>query len=295
MQKKHSLLVGAHISVAGGLDLSIERAQAIGSSAIQIFTKSNRQWYAKPLTDNEISAFKSAWSTSTIHSIVTHATYLINIGSVDKELEKKSVDVLIMELNRSASLGIHYLIVHPGSRGTDDEDQCLERISNNLNIIFTHAPHGTILLETMAGQGTGIGYTFEHLATIIKNSSFKKRLGICFDTCHAFVAGYDFTTEKAYDQMWQHFDKVVGIEKLKVIHLNDSKKELGSRVDRHTHIGKGSIGLKAFELLMNDPRFFDIPKILETPKDNPTDDQENMQTLIGLLNTRTCAILHYTK
>jgi deoxyribonuclease IV len=296
MKKHHSLLIGAHMSVAGEIGLALERGESIGCTAIQIFTKSNRQWHAKALTKEEITAFKDAWKNSSIQSVVTHATYLINIGSPDKEIEKKSVDALSMELERSTSLDIPYLILHPGSHTKTDEASCIQRISDNLNKVLKKNPDMSILLETMAGQGTNIGYTFEHLAEIIKQSDFKRQLGVCFDTCHAFAAGYDFKTEKSYKAMWEQFDSIIGLNKLKAIHLNDSKGDLGSRVDRHADIGKGKIGLKAFELLINDPHFFDIPKIIETPKDGKNallDDKRNIETMLGLLSKKTKTLLHY--
>jgi deoxyribonuclease-4 len=293
MKKKHSLLFGAHMSISGGIHLALERGESIGCTAIQIFTKSNRQWHAKSLSKDEIITFKDAWKQSSIQSIITHATYLINIGSPNKEIEKKSVEALSMELDRSASLGIPYLVLHPGSHSKTDEKSCIQQISSNLNKVLKKNPDITILLETMAGQGTSIGHKFEQLAEIIKQSDFKKQLGICFDTCHAFSAGYDFGTEKSYKTMWEQFDKIIGLKKLKAMHINDSKKEIGSCIDRHTDIGKGKIGLKAFELLFNDPRFFDIPKILETPKDDLTDDKRNLETIIGLLNKKTKKLLNY--
>jgi deoxyribonuclease IV len=295
MKKNHSLLLGAHMSIAGEINLALERGESIGCTAIQIFTKSNRQWNAKPLTNEEITAFKNAWKQSSIQSVMTHATYLINIGSPNKEIEKKSMDALSMDLNRSSLLAIPYLVLHPGSHTNTDEESCIQRISDNLNILLKKNSNITILLETMAGQGSSVGYTFEHLAEIIKQSDFKKQIGVCFDTCHAFAAGYDFRTEKAYTDMWEQFDKTIGLNKLKAFHLNDSKTDIGSRVDRHTHIGKGKIGLKAFKRLVNDPRFFDIPKILETPKDDLKDDKHNMETIIGLLDKKTRTILHVDK
>lgn len=287
MKKQHSFLLGAHMSIAGGISQAIERGESIGCTAIQVFTKSNRQWEAKPLTTDDIAAFKSAWHNSTIRSVVTHATYLINIGSPNQEVEKKSMEALAVDLNRSAALNIPYLILHPGSHTNTDEQSCIQRISDNLNILLEKNPTMTILLETMAGQGSSVGYTFEHLAEVIKHSRFKSQIGVCFDTCHAFAAGYDFRTEKSYTDMWDQFDTVVGLNKLKVFHLNDSKTDIGSRVDRHTHIGKGKIGLNAFEMLVNDPRFFDIPKILETPKADLREDKENIETIMNLLSKET--------
>jgi deoxyribonuclease IV len=287
MRKQPSLLLGAHMSIAGQLSNSIVRGESIACTARQIFTKSNRQWHAKELSQEEIDEFKKTWKESSIQTIVTHASYLLNIGSADHHLEKKSLDALKIEFSRCAELAIPYLVMHPGSHTNTSEDVCLERISKNIDIVLEHIPHGTILLETMAGQGSQVGYTFEQLARIITQSRHKKRIGVCFDTCHAFAAGYDFTTEKTYLALWEHFDATIGIEKLKVIHLNDSQKELGSRVDRHADIGKGKIGLKAFELIFNDPRLFDVPKILETPATELADYRKNMDILEGLLSKKT--------
>jgi deoxyribonuclease-4 len=295
MAKKHSFLYGAHMSIAGEPAKAIERGESIGCTAIQIFTKSNRQWHAKPITNEEADDFKLAWKTSSISSIIAHASYLINIGSPNKDIERKSIHALGIEMERCAQLGIPYLVLHPGSHSNTDKEEALKRISTNLDHLFDTHPDCSILLETMAGQGTNIGNSFEQLAAIIKLSKHKKRLGVCLDTCHVFSAGYDLRDEESYDLMWKQFDKIIGIERLKAIHVNDSKKELGSCVDRHTDIGKGKIGLKAFELLCNDPKLFDIPKILETPKDDLSDDKRNMEILLGLLNTKTRKLLDIEK
>jgi len=295
MHKKHTLLFGAHMSIASELKLAIERGESIGCTAIQIFTKSNRQWNAKTITQKEAAEFRQTWKDSSITSVIAHAAYLINIGSPDKDIEHKSVNALKLEMERCVTLDIPYLVLHPGSHSNTDEQACLERIAYNLDQLLEAVPGCCILLETMAGQGSSVGYTFEHLAQIIQYSHHKKRLGICLDTCHVFAAGYDFTTEKSYHSMWEHFDKTIGINKLKMIHVNDSKQVCDSRVDRHTDIGKGKIGLKPFELLFNDPRFFDIPKILETPKDSLADDERNMETLVDLLSKKTRTLLHVTK
>lgn len=291
MKKEHSLLLGAHMSIAGGIHKAIERGESIGCTAIQIFTKSNRQWRAKELSDEEIELFKQAWKNSSITSIVAHASYLLNIGSSNPDLEKKSLEALKIEFQRCADLGIPYLIMHPGSHTNTDEKSCLAQVSKNINKLLAHIPDGVLLLETMAGQGSQVGYTFEQLAEIIKHVDEKRRVGVCIDTCHLFAAGYDLRTEKAYHDMWKHFDATIGIHKLKAIHINDSQKDLGSRVDRHTDIGKGKIGLDAFELLLNDPALFDVPKILETPKEDLTDDKRNLDTLMSLLSKKTRKLL----
>src|SRR5579885_1170711 len=233
MAKKHSLLLGAHMSIAGGIDQSIMRGESIGCTAIQIFTKSNRQWRAKKITEQEVMAFKKAWKESSIHSVFAHATYLINIGSSDSVTENKSVNALIEEMERCELLGLPYLVLHPGSRGTMDEDKCLEQIASNLDHVLTKVPgHTMILLETMAGQGSSVCSTFEQLGKVRKATEHKHRIGICLDTCHVFAAGYDFRSPKTYDNLWNDFDRHIGLSHLKAMHINDSKSELGSRVDR---------------------------------------------------------------
>ena len=279
------------MSIAGRPALAIERGESLGCTAIQIFTKSNRQWHAKPITDKEATEFKEAWKNSSIISIIAHASYLINIGSPQASIEHKSVHALGLEMERCNQLDIPYLVLHPGSHSNTDVEECLKRISANLDSLFATIPHCSILLETMAGQGTNVGNNFEQLAQIIKHSKHKNRLGICLDTCHVFTAGYDLTTEKSYDLMWKHFDEVIGLNRLKAIHVNDSKKDIGSCIDRHTDIGKGKLGKKAFELLCNDKKFFDVPKVLETPKDSPADDKRNMEALFDLLDKKTKKLL----
>ena len=287
-KKKHTLLLGAHVSIAGGMEKAFERAESIGCTAMQIFTKSNRQWSAKPLKKETIKAFKQAAKESLIKNIVVHSTYLINLASPNTEVAKKSVAALIQEIKRCQQLDIRYLILHPGSHLNSGEDVALEKIAQNLDKVFKQTPDSTmILLETMAGQGSSTCYTFEQIKKIVQHSSNKRRIGVCFDTCHAFAAGYDFRTPEKYEKMWQKFDKIIGLSKLKALHINDSKKELGSRVDRHEHIGKGKIGTKGFSLIFNDERFFDIPKILETPAQTEQDYMPNMKTLKRLINQKT--------
>jgi len=286
---KQPLLLGAHISVAGGFEKAIERGESIGCTAIQIFTKSNRQWKAKPITDAEATTFKKACKRSNIiQSVGAHASYLINLGSPKADIAEKSVFALRDEILRCEQLGIPYLVVHPGSCLGTDEQECLERIAHNLDSAFQSTTGTTqVLLETMAGQGNVTCHQFEQIATIYKHTKNKKLLGVCLDTCHIFAAGYRFDTPEQYASLWKQFDTIIGRKLLKMIHLNDSQKELGSRVDRHEDIGKGKIGLQAFELLMNDPTLFDVPKILETPKECLEDDLRNMQQLTDLLSKET--------
>lgn len=288
------LLIGAHVSISGGLEKAIQQGEELNATTIQIFTKSNRQWHAKNITQEEANRFNQVLQQSSINPVVAHATYLINIGSANPEIEKKSVQAVLQELDRCQMLTIPYLILHPGSHTQTNETECLDRIARNLQYILDSTNSSTsILLEIMAGQGSSVCYTFEQLAYILDKITAKKRIGICFDTCHAFAAGYNFSTPQQYEAMWHTFDTTIGLDKLKVLHINDSKKERGSHVDRHEHIGKGKIGLEAFRLIFNDPRFFDIPKILETPKGSLKEDKINMTILTGLLSDKTKKDLHF--
>ncbi len=292
-KNKHHLILGAHMSIAGGYEKAIQRGESIGCTTIQIFTKNNRQWYAKPITKNEEILFKKALKKSSIVSVIAHTSYLINIGSPRKHIEKKSLESLIQELQRCKQLGIRYIVLHPGAYLDGNKEECLDRIAHNLDKVLTQVPkEPSILLENTAGQGTNIGYIFEQLAYIRKKVKNKQRIKFCFDTCHAFTAGYDFRTSKTYSTMWKEYERIIGIQNLKAIHINDSQRELNSHIDRHEHIGKGKLGLDAFKLLFNDPHFFDIPKILETPKKQDLkDDKKNMDRIKKLLSEKTKKIL----
>jgi len=292
-KKTKILLLGGHMSIAGGLYKAIERGEEIDCTAIQIFTKSNRQWGAKDLTDEDVARFKSAWkNSSSVKSVVAHSTYLINLGSPSQATYKKSVASLEMELKRCEMLGIPYLVLHPGSHLGSGEIKCLNQIAIALDRIFKKVPgKSKILIETMAGQGTGVCYTFEQIAHIFKKITNKKRLGVCFDTCHVFAAGYDFRTKKGYDDVMKKFDSTIGFSRLKVFHINGSKKDIGSRVDRHEDVGKGKIGKDAFGFIFNDERFFDIPKILETPEGTLENYARNIRYIKKLLTPKTKKIL----
>jgi len=215
---------------------------------------------------------------------VAHDSYLINIASVDKDLLHKSRESLLIELTRAENLGLPYLVMHPGSN--PDEKDGIKRIADSLNWVHSKAPEykAKICLETTAGQGKTLGFRFEQIAETIDKVDQKTRLGVCYDTAHTFAAGYDIRTKKVYQETFKEFDKIIGLKRLRVIHLNDSKKDLGTRVDRHEHIGKGFIGLEAFRLLVNDPRFEKIPKILETPKEGDM-DKKNLKVLRSLIKT----------
>jgi deoxyribonuclease IV len=267
--KQKDLLIGAHMSIAGGVENAITAGQSINCTAIQIFTHSNRQWKVNPLKPESVTLFKQAWQQSTIGSIIAHAGYLLNLGSPQQSVREKSVNVLIEELKRCRELGIDHLVLHPGAYLDGNPNECFEYIAHNIDHALAQVSGNTmILLEIMAGQGTVVGATFEELALIRGLTTHKSRVGICLDTCHAFAAGYDFTTKKTYETMWDKFDKSIGIEHLKAMHFNDSKKERGSRVDRHEQIGKGKLGLEPFRLLLNDDRFVNIPKVLEIPHEH---------------------------
>lgn len=277
--KNETILIGAHVSIKGGLYKAIEEGERIGCNVIQIFTKSSRSWFAKKLTPIEIDEFKEAQKNSTIKTVVAHASYLINLGSPKKEIEEKSIQSLSDELFRCEKLNIPYLVLHPGAHLKNSIEDCIKQIAKNLEPILKKASKTMILLETTAGQGTNIGYTFEQLREIIDLSNEKNKLGVCLDTCHIFSAGYDISSKKSYDNVMSDFEKVIGFKNLKVIHINDSKTKFNSRKDRHANIGKGTIGLEAFKLIMNDKRLKNIPKILETPIINGDEHQKEIELL----------------
>jgi deoxyribonuclease-4 len=281
------MLLGSHVSISGGLHKAFPIALEIGNTAIQIFTKNASQWKAKPLQDKEIERFVTDWQASGITSVVAHDSYLINLGTPDPELLQKSQDALLLEVQRCEQLGIPYLVMHPGAHVGSGEEAGLQRVAESFDRIHAQTPgyKTRILVETTAGQGSNLGYRFEHLSQIFEMVKDSARLGICFDTCHAFAAGYELRTAAGYQATFATFDQIIGLARLKVIHLNDSVKGLGSRVDRHADIGTGTIGLEGFRLLMNDPRFEAIPKILETPKgkDPIAADKKNLQVLQNLL------------
>jgi len=266
---KKEILVGSHISSAGELQLAFARGESIGCTVMQIFTKSSRKWFTTKLKDGEVEAFKNAAKKSSIEVVVSHAGYLINIASKNPDVIKKSVKSLMDEINLCESLQIPYLVLHPGSHIGAGEEKGMELTAQNLDIALDAVPgKSMILLENMAGQGTNLGYKFEQLRNIIDLCKHKKRIGVCFDTCHAFAAGYDISTDETYKETFKLFDKIIGLEKLKTIHVNNSGGVLGSKVDRHAPLTDGKIPLEAFKLIMNDKNLMDIPKILETPSDS---------------------------
>ncbi len=261
------MYLGAHMSVAGGLHLAIDRIRQVDGTALQIFSRNQRQWRAKPIMVEEATAFRLAWKEWGTYPISSHASYLINLASAKEEARQKSQLALLAECQRCHALGIANIVMHPGSHGKAGVELGIDRLVEGLDLVLAQAPEELkILLETTAGQGTGLGADFTELAAIISKSHFADRLAVCLDTCHVFAAGYDIATEQGYAATLAEFTEVIGLDRLLFIHVNDSKKPLASRVDRHEHIGQGEIGTLAFELLMNDPRLADIPKVLETPK-----------------------------
>jgi len=259
--------VGAHVSASGGVYNAPLNAREIGAKAFALFTKNQRQWKAKPLDEKTIEKFKKNLEEVGIlpKHVLPHDSYLINLGHPEEEKLQKSLDAFIDEVQRCEQLGLDKLNFHPGSHLKKlSEEECLDRIAESMNKTLEVTEGVTLVIENTAGQGTNLGYKFEHLAYLIDKSIDKSRVGVCIDTCHMFTAGYDIRTREAYDATWKAFDDIIGYEYLKGMHINDSKPDLGSRVDRHESIGKGKIGLDAFRFIMNDPHMDDIPLILET-------------------------------
>lgn len=274
------------MSIAGGVHTAVERAVSIGCTTFQMFVKNNNQWNGKPLTENDVATYKKLLSEARIGPVVVHDTYLINLCAKDKLILQKSRTALRDELDRCEVLGVEYLNFHPGAHMGAGEEEGIKLIAESLNIIHEQTPGYRVksVIETTAGQGTAIGYTFEHLRKIVDLVEQDQRMAVCMDTCHVFAAGYDIATEKGYERTFDEFDAIVGLERLIAFHFNDSKRELGSRIDRHEHIGKGKIGRSGFGFLMNDERFANIPKILETAKGpDMKEDVMNMRTLKRLI------------
>ena len=281
------MFLGAHVSTSGGVDKAPANGINIGCEAIQIFTKNQRQWKSKPLLKSKIENYQNEFSKSKIRMAVSHDSYLINLGSPKEDKLMQSREAFWDEIERCQQLEIPYLIFHPGSHVGSGEKAGLRMIAESLNEALSKEKgyKTQLLLETTAGQGTNLGYTFEQLAEIISWIKEKDRVGICVDSCHIFAAGYEIRTRKKYQSTMKHLDEVIGLKKVKAFHLNDSKTELGSRVDRHEHIGKGHLGLEAFRMVVNDERFLGLPIVLETPGDEE-DYRRNLQTLKKLKGLR---------
>jgi deoxyribonuclease-4 len=278
--------LGSHVSIAGGIDRAVLTARDVGCEALQIFVKSSNQWRAAPFREGEVERFRSNLETTGLGPVVAHDSYLINLCSPDDALWEKSVGAFELELDRCEALGIPFLVTHPGSHLGSGEEAGLARLARAIDRVHSRRPEGKvkILLETTAGQGSGLGHRFEHLSAVLRKVDNPSRVGVCLDTCHIFAAGYDIRTPRGYRETLERFESEIGLGKLMAIHLNDSKRELGSRVDRHQQIGKGHLGVEAFRFLVNDPRLVEVPMVLETPKGpDYAEDRVNLALLRSLI------------
>jgi deoxyribonuclease IV len=281
-------LFGAHMSIAGGYHNAVLAALKFGCPAVQLFTKNSNQWQGKELTDDDVKSFRRAAREAGIRSALAHDSYLINLASPDTTLFRRSVEAFVVEMQRAERLGLHYLVTHPGSPCDENADAGLRRVALALDEAHARCPgfRVRVLLETTAGQGYTLGHRFEHLARILELVRDPDHLGVCFDTCHVFAAGYALAPGKEYRSTMREFDRVIGLKRLRAFHVNDSLKPQGSRVDRHAHIGRGCLGLEPFRLLVNDRRFRNRPMVLETPKedgDNEEMDAVNLRALRDLV------------
>lgn len=275
-------LLGAHCSIVGGMSNAAVQGGLLGCSAIQIFTKNANRWKASPLSAAEIDAFREAMKGNNIRLAVAHAAYLINLSTVDPVVHASSMESMRIELERAESLGLPYLIVHPGSHKDAGEAVGLMQFTENLQRLMSEFKNAKvqIVLETTAGQGASIGCKFEHFSEVLDRLDWPANIGLCVDTAHIFAAGYDISTKEGYEKVFREIDEVVGLDYIRVFHLNDSKTECGKRVDRHEHIGGGTIGENAFKMLMGDRRFAKVPMIIETPKAKGIkDDEDNLKLL----------------
>lgn len=276
--------IGSHVSISGGVSNAPINAKALNAKAFAMFTKNQKQWAAKPLTDSEIALFKKELEKSKIPTdcVLPHDSYLINLGHHEAEQRQKSLDSFIEEMNRCDQLGLTLLNFHPGSHLKEiTEDKCVEYVAESINTAISKTKNVKAIIETTAGQGSNIGYTFEQIAKIIELTEDKTRVGVCIDTCHIFSAGYDLRTKETYEKTMDDFEKIIGFKYLFGVHLNDSEGALGKKLDRHAEIGKGLIGLNCFKFIMNDKRFDNIPMVLETPnEDNWANEIKMLYSLI---------------
>lgn len=288
-------LIGAHLSTKGGLHTIFDRAAEIDVSAAALFAKNSNQWKGKELTDADCALFTEK---RTVRPLLTHASYLINLATTNPEFHRKSIVALADELDRAERLGIHAVVLHPGAHMGAGPDAGIDQIARSLDTVHALIPNHRVvtLLETSAGQGSCVGCTFEELGQMIARVDDKRRVGICIDTCHVFAAGYELRTRSGYNRTIDAMERHVGLDNVGAFHLNDSKKPLGSRVDRHQHIGEGELGLEPFRLLLNDPRFTRIPKLLETPKPvEHESDRKNLAVLRSLMGKPKSQSLRVSK
>jgi deoxyribonuclease-4 len=269
-------MIGSHLSISGGMHNALLDAEKLGLDTVQVFTKNQQQWQANPLSIQTLAMFHGHAKRLGFTQIVAHDSYLINLAAVDPAMRAKSMAAFSHEMERCDELGISYLVTHPGAHVGQGEDIGIEKVVDAFNEIMRRHPGDgvTVCVETTAGQGSCLGWSFEHIARILNGIKRADRFGVCLDTCHVLAAGYDIRTTAGTKKLLDEFDRIIGLEQLKVFHLNDSKKALGTRVDRHTHLGRGEVGLDAFRTIMRDARFKNVPKILETPKEDAPNGQK---------------------
>jgi deoxyribonuclease-4 len=278
--------IGVHVSIAGSIDEAIDRAAALSCDTIQIFSRNPRGWRSRPLEPGEVKEFKRKRKDNDIRPVLVHIPYLINLATPKDKLWKASIDSYIEDIIRTDTLGAEYFVTHLGAHTGSGEEAGLKRFCQGLNTVIKKTrPKTVILLETCAGQGSSLGYKFEHIRYILDNIK-SKNIGVCLDTCHVYAAGYDIATRQGLEDTLNIFNKVIGLKKLKAIHLNDVKGELGSHLDRHEHIGKGKIRQKGMKRILTHPKLRDLPFIMETPKKSPKDDPMNIKTARRLAGSR---------
>ncbi|MGE5173273.1 MAG: deoxyribonuclease IV [Betaproteobacteria bacterium] len=276
--------IGFHVSISGGFSLSVRRAFELGCTCMQIFSRNPRGWTVKPLDQDDIAEFRKLRERWDISPVFVHTNYLINLASHRPDLYERSIEQFVIDLERAEHLGAEYLVTHLGSASSKDAEWMIDRVSHALNLaVKLHPPRAAILLENTAGEAGDVGYTLEQVQEVISRLDDSSRIGICYDTCHGFAAGYDIRTKKAVDALAKKINATVGLQRLKGMHLNDCLRDFGSHVDRHWHIGEGKIGLGGFKMLLNHPAFKEIPKIMETPKETEEDDPRNMRTVKSLV------------
>ncbi len=276
--------IGFHVSISGGFSLSVQRAFDLGCSCMQIFSRNPRGWTVKPLDKNDVVQFKKLRDKWDIGPVFVHTNYLINLASSKPDLYEKSIEQFVIDLERTEALGAEYLVTHLGSASGKEPQWMIGRVSGALNMAMKlHPPKATILLENTAGEAGDVGYTLEQVQNVISTLSDSSHIGICYDTCHGFAAGYDIRTKQGVDALLRVIKDTVGLDRLKGMHLNDCLRDFNSHVDRHWHIGEGKIGLDGFKALLNHPEFRDVPKIMETPKETEEDDPRNMRTVMSLM------------
>ena len=276
--------IGFHVSISGGFAKSVERAFELGCTCMQIFSRNPRGWTVKSLEKSDVAEFKKLREKRDIAPVFVHTNYLINLASIRPDLYEKSIEQFVVDLERTEALGAEYLVTHLGSASSKDPAWMTGRVSDALNLAMKlHKPRATILLENTAGEAGDVGYTFAQVSEVIAGLDDASRIGICYDTCHGFAAGYDIRTRKGVDSVAREIDSTVGLDRLQGMHLNDCLKDFNSHVDRHWHIGEGKIGLDGFRILLKHPAFKDIPKIMETPKETEEDDTRNMKIVKSLV------------